>query len=126
MKMTALFLFAIAAACSALYAHQKGAAQERGVTIHNGFLKSQAYLDLSPQSQHAYVMGLLDGWYMAPMFGGPENYKYLTEIEGCVEGMKSSQVAAIIDKYIREHPERWDWDAKDMSYNAMNDACRRR
>ena len=71
-------------------------------------------------------MGLLDGWYMASMFGGPENYRQLMEVQKCVEGMRSSQVAAIVEKYIREHLERWDWDAKDMGYNAMIDACRNR
>jgi hypothetical protein len=46
----------------------------------------------------------------------------LLEIETCVEGMKSSQVAAIIEKYVKDHPEKWNWDLKDTGYNAMLDS----
>jgi hypothetical protein len=126
MKKKALFFLALIAASSLLYAHQKDAPAAKGVTIHNGFLKAQDYLSLSSENQRVYVMGLLDGWYMAPSFGGPENYKLLMETEKCVEGMRASQVAAIVEKHIREHPERWNWDAKDMGYNAMINACRNR
>jgi hypothetical protein len=73
-----------------------------------------------------YAMGLLDGMYMSPAFGAPANNKVLLEIEMCVEGMKSSQVAAIIEKYVKDHPEKWDWDLKDTGYNAMLDGCRNR
>jgi hypothetical protein len=38
--------------------------------------------------------------------------------------MKSSQVAAIIEKYVKDHPEKWDWDLKDAGYNAVLDGCR--
>ncbi len=126
MKKTALIFLALIAASSLLYARQKGAPAPRGVTIHNGFLKAQDYLALAPENQRLYVMGLLDGWYMAPMFGGREDYKYLMEIEKCVEGMKASQVAAIMEKYVKDHPEKWDWDLKDAGYNAMLDGCRNR
>ena len=126
MKKAALFFLAVIAVSSLLRAQQNGAPAARSVIVHNGFLKAQDYLRLSPENQRAYAMGLLDGWYMAPMFGGPENYKHLMEVEECVEGMRSSQVAAIVEKHIREHPEGWDWDAKDLGYDAMIDACRRR
>jgi hypothetical protein len=53
---------------------------------------------MDPELQRLYLMGLLDGWYMAPTFGAPGNTKWLMSIEACVEGMKGSQVAAILDK----------------------------
>ncbi|SRR6266700_2101576 len=108
-------------ACSVLYARQKNP-----MTIHNGFLKADLYLKLSEDSQRAYAMGLLDGMYMAPFFGAPDNDKLLMKFTSCVEGMKSSQVAAIIEKYIREHPERWDWDLKDDGYETILEACQQR
>lgn len=95
----------------------------RSVTIHNGFLKARDYLDLDASSQRAYAMGVLDGMYMAPLFGAPENDKRLLSLASCVEGMKASQVAAIIEKYVRDHPERWHWDLKDAAYSSMREAC---
>ncbi len=68
-------------------------------------------------------MGLLDGIYIAPYFGAPDNNKALVRIATCVEGMKASQVAAIIEKYVRDHPEQSKQDLKDVGYNAMLEAC---
>jgi len=75
------------------------------------------------EAQSAYAMGLLDGFYMAPMFGAPEDSNLLIPICNCVEGMKASQVAAIIEKFIKDHPEQWHWDAKFEGYSAMREAC---
>jgi hypothetical protein len=61
--------------------------------------------------------------YMAPMFGAPDNGKPLISLATCVEGMKASQVAAIIEKFIKDHPEHWHWDLKDQAYSAMREAC---
>jgi len=68
-------------------------------------------------------MGLLDGFYMAPLFGVPDNGKVLISLATCVEGMKASQLAAIIEKYIRDHPEHWHWDLKEQAYSGMRRAC---
>lgn len=51
-----------------------------GPRTHNGFLKEREYLDLGPDGQRAYAMGLLDGFYSAPLFGAPENHKVLIKI----------------------------------------------
>lgn len=93
------------------------------VRIHNGFLKAGDYLDMDSGGQKTYAMGLLDGMYMAPMFGAPDDGKVLVSLATCVEGMKASQVAAIIEKFIKDHPEHWHWDLKDEAYSAMLHAC---
>ncbi len=92
-------------------------------TTHNGFLQAREYLDMDEGGQRAYAMGILDGMYLAPWFGAPDNDKGLVSLATCVEGMKASQVAAIIEKHIRDHPEYWHWDLKDEAYSAMRKAC---
>jgi hypothetical protein len=125
MKRTlAVFLSAVVAS-SILYAQQKGD-DLRDVRIHKGFVKARLYLDFGDDGQRAYAMGLLDGMYMAPAFGAPDNDKVLVRIANCIEGMQSSQVAAIIGKYVRDHPEKWDRDLKDAGYSAVLEACRNR
>jgi hypothetical protein len=115
-KRTGAILFLLAAAANV-------GAPQRSVRIHGGFLKAEAYLHFDNNSKRAYAMGLLDGMYMAPMFHAPDDGKFLVSLERCVEGMRSSQVAAIIEKYIRDHPEHWYLDLKDEGYAAMRQAC---
>jgi len=81
-------------------------------------------LRLDQGRQRVYAMGLLDGMHMAPVLGAPEGNRILMFIARCAEGMKASQIAAIIDKYVRDHPERWHWDLKDAGHSGMLDACR--
>jgi hypothetical protein len=126
MKNTVVAVLLIAGICSVLYAQQNDKGLHRGEPIHNGFLKASDYLEFDAGAQGAYSMGLLDGMYLSPAFGAPASNKVLLEIENCVEGMKSSQVAAIIEKYVKDHPEKWNWDLKDTGYNAMLDGCRNR
>jgi hypothetical protein len=113
-------------AFSAVHARQNKTAVYESHTIHNGFVKAEVFLKFDEANQRAYVMGLLDGMYMAPTFGAPDASKLLLKLTSCVEGMKSSQVAAIMEKYVREHPERWDWDMKDDGYEAIIEACGKR
>jgi hypothetical protein len=77
------------------------------VVTHNGFFRAQDYLGMNPGEQRMYVAGVLDGFYNAPMFGAPDNNELLIRIATCVEGMKTSQVGAIVLKYTNDHPEKW-------------------
>jgi hypothetical protein len=95
----------------------------RGPTTHNGFVKAGDYLEMPNAEQMGYVMGLLDGFYSAPYFGAPENDKVLLTVASCVEGMKASQVVAIIEKRLKDHPEFWHTDLKNEGYQAMFEAC---
>jgi len=113
-------------AISVVYAKQKKPVVQESYLIHNGFVKAELFLKLDEENKRAYAMGLLDGMYMAPAFGAPENSRLLMKLSSCVEGMKASQVAAIMEKYVREHPETWDWDMKDDGYEAMIEACSKR
>ncbi|HEV8412073.1 MAG TPA: hypothetical protein VGQ49_00670 [Bryobacteraceae bacterium] len=118
-----MWIVAIMGSAVALLGLAGRALPQRSVKIHNGFLKAQTYLELTPDDQRAYVMGALDGIYMAPIFGAPENDPGLVSLEACVEGMKGSQVAAIVLKYAKDHPERWNWDLKDVTYSALREVC---
>jgi hypothetical protein len=126
MKRSAVVLFTITVISSVLYAQQSDKGLHRGDPIHKGFLQASQFLEFDKDYQSVYAMGLLDGMYMSPAFGAPASNKVLLEIETCVEGMKSTQVAAIIEKYVKDHPEKWNWDLKDAGYNAMLDGCRNR
>jgi hypothetical protein len=123
MRKVLVGIVSIIIASSVHSAQQENAGSHRGGAIHRGFVKAGDFLEWDENGRNGYAMGLLDGMYMAPAFGAPDNNKVLIDIATCAEGMKSSQVVAIIDKYLRDHPEKWHWDLKDIGYNAMLTAC---
>lgn len=114
----------ISASIVLLFAAANGMSQRTtAVRIHDGFVQAHDYLEMDSEAQKTYAMGILDGFYMAPLFGAPDNNKVLVSITTCVEGMKASQVAAIIEKYVKDHPEHWHLDLKNEAYSGMRQAC---
>ncbi len=64
--MKRLSIFAIVMALAAPAATGAGAK----TIIHGGFVSGKAYLDMPALRKIAYVTGLLDGIFLAPVFGG--------------------------------------------------------
>ena len=96
-------------------------AAERGVLIHNGFGTGQDFLGFSEAGKRGYAMGVINGYIMAPMLGAPE--ARVSRVGRCLENMTDVQVAAIIDKWLREHPERWHYGLHFESWMAVKSMC---
>jgi len=121
-RFVAVVFFMIAIAAVDFAAGQQQSAQEQGVPIHNGFGTGQSFLDdMSPAQQRAYAMGAINGMLLSPMFGASK--AQLHWFESCVENMTDEQVAAIIRKHLRDHPERWHYGLHIESWTAMKAAC---
>ena len=99
---------------------------QSSVHIHNGFLTGQEYLDFDARTQQGYAMGVVDGMLLAPMFGAPSDAAKLKSLANCIEGMSNAQVKAIIDKFLKDHPERWNDPMHAVTYTAMMEACSRK
>ena len=106
-----------------LMAYAIDGASQGQVRMHRGTITAQEYLDMPKGAQKAYVMGLMDGLFLAPMFGAPADNKWRLAIQSCVEGKQVSQLMAIIEKYIKERREYWHADAHFEAYNALSRAC---
>jgi hypothetical protein len=99
---------------------------QEGIYIHNGFLRAEEYMHMNVQSQHDYAMGVVDGMFLAPLFGAPRAWQDGQKIGAfgeCITGMSSTQVAAIVSKFTREHPERWNESMHAVAFTAMTQAC---
>src|SRR5437870_12572295 len=94
---------------------------QRDFRVPNGFLTGQEFLDLPEEAQRAYVMGYVDGLRESVTFGADEGK--VGALHDCLGGMKASQITAIVTKYLREHPEKWHWDAKLIADSALLNAC---
>ena len=93
------------------------------VVIKVGFVTGQAFLELSEVEQRRYVMGVIDGAFLAPFFGAPkERVRWL---ETCAIGMTHSQIAALVRKHLRDAPEVWHLSANVAVYRAFREVCPR-
>ncbi len=115
-RLSVFFCFALAVAGPA-------SGQTGDVVIKDGFITGQAFLNLSQVEQHGYVMGVIDGAFLAPFFGAPkERVRWL---ETCTIGMTDSQIAALVRKRLRDAPEVWHLSASVAVYRAFLNVCPR-
>ena len=91
--------------------------------VFGGFMKAQAFLDMDKENQRSFAMGLVDGVFLAPFFDAPDHGKSLVQMHACVKDMSDVQVAAIIEKYLKDHPETWHLQLNVECLSALRSAC---
>jgi hypothetical protein len=84
------------------------------------FVSAEEYKDESVEQRVAYLSGWLDGSLDAGSFG---NAKTIKALRDCMEGKTIIQVTAIVDKYVRAHPETWDRPAAIEAGKALQGVC---
>jgi hypothetical protein len=62
-------------------------------------MTGQQYLALPANSRAAYVMGLVDGIFIGPLFGASE--AAVIAVQDCLKERNNVQIAAILSKYIQ-------------------------
>jgi Rap1a immunity proteins len=97
------------------------AQEERLIELPMFFVKAQDYPELSEATRKAYTTGLMDGFYASAFFGA--DGKQAAKLAACTKRMDSTQITAIITKYVKEHPDAWHDPLSMLGYNAMNSAC---
>jgi hypothetical protein len=98
--------------------------EDKWVYVNAGFLKMEKYVELQPGEQAVYAAGLVDGMYLAPVLGAPADDKSAVfSIHTCLKDMTNIQVAAIITKYAKDHPEKWHLGANVIGHQALTAVC---
>lgn len=97
------------------------ASQSQEVYIKNGYLTGNTFRAMDEASKNVYAVGLIDGMFLAPMFGAPEIK--LNNLASCTVGMTGQQIVAIFNKYLSDNPERWNQSMHTIGYAAMFRAC---
>jgi hypothetical protein len=92
-----------------------------GVWVPKAFMSGQQYLALPESRRSAYVMGLVDGIFIGPLFGASE--ARIKALQSCLQEHNSVQIAAILSKYIQDQPERWHDGAHALFYSRMVELC---
>jgi hypothetical protein len=91
------------------------------ITIPGYVYTGNDYLEESNSSQQTYLAGIIDGFFGAAMFAAPE--RGLIQVSGCLKGKRTNQLHAIVARYLREHPERWDEPMSILTFNALSTLC---
>jgi hypothetical protein len=89
------------------------------VCVRSSFLTGNEYVKLDKFNKLSYVTGVIDGFSAAPLFGAPANK--VKWYDNCISEMTNGQIVAIIDKYLKEHPEEWHWHMHVLIHNALRE-----
>ena len=95
--------------------------QAQDISIQNGFITGNTFRAMEKASKNVYVTGLLDGMLLAPLYGAPE--KNLQILASCTVNMNGQQLVAIFEKFLTNHPERWNQSMHIIGYSAMHKIC---
>jgi len=116
MKAILFVVFALIGWCPELQAASS-------IAIHNGFLTGEQYRNEGATDQIMYSIGLVDGMLVSPLFGAPDTGK-AEKLGKCTEGMSGSQIVAILNKHLNDHPEEWNQPMHAIAFRTFRDVCK--
>lgn len=89
--------------------------------VPGGFLKAGDFRDLPSDLKEGYAMGFSNGMMASGIMGADGSKVKL--LYDCTDGMSAKQLAAILDKYLKEHPEGWHEPLSVHSFDALLGVC---
>jgi hypothetical protein len=92
---------------------------EHGVKVGKTFIDCNDYLS-NKTSKQAYIMGVIDGLSAGLLIKNEDDFNWL---RSCVVGKASNQIAAIVDLYLKNHPEEWHYYMNVLVYKSLISNC---
>lgn len=90
--------------------------------IHGGFVSGQAYLDMPALRKIAYVTGLLDGMFLAPVFGGTVARQAWFGL--CIDRLGRTGVRDVLVRRLRADARTWSNRNPAKMFRAIRASCR--
>lgn len=92
-----------------------------GPRIVGGYVTGRGYVDMDGLEKKAYLMGLLEGMFLAPAFGGrEENMKWLLD---CTKDVGLTDFRRYLFEYIMKRDELMENQSPLKAYRAVRDLC---
>lgn len=120
--MKRVLVFAIAALLAASTAAGESGPKAK-IYIHGGFVSGKAYLDMPNLRKLAYVTGLLDGMFLAPVVGGTVTRQAWFGL--CVDTLGRPGIRDILVRRLRENDRTWDNRNPAKVYRAIRAGCKK-
>jgi len=89
--------------------------------VPGGFLTAGEFSELPRVEQYGYAMGFVNGMMASGILGADGSNVEI--LDRCTKDMQAKQVAAIIEKYVKDHPEGWHETLAVHSLDALLSAC---
>jgi hypothetical protein len=80
----------------------------------DSFLDGNLYMQQSQEFQFAYIMGVIDGLCHGEFPGGSSS-----PFSKCAKGKPPFQIKALIDKYMKENPQKWHYAMSSLIWVAV-------
>ncbi len=90
--------------------------------IHGGFVSGQAYLDMPNLRKIAYVTGLLDGMFLAPVFGGTVARQAWFGL--CIDTLGRTGIRDVLVRRLSADERTWNNRNPAKIYRAIRAGCR--
>ena len=92
--------------------------------IVGGYVTGKGYMDMDGLEKKAYLMGLLEGMFLAPAFGAPEiSEKWLLD---CTDKVSLNDFRTYLFQYILKRDELHDNQSPLKAYRAIRTLCTER
>ncbi|VWC01264.1 hypothetical protein BLA6993_04856 [Burkholderia lata] len=103
-----------------------GNAQNKPIFLPGGFVDGNGYQTFDPLTKRRYLEGVFDGILYAPAIA-VKDLPRAVKLHDCTAGhsMTDAQIAAIVDKFMADNPERWGEPMSNIAYTAMLLTCRK-
>jgi len=95
--------------------------KDQGVFIEKGFVNGNN-LYSNAFAKEAYITGVMDGFFAGQAINSNKDFFWLKK---CTDGMTNKQITAIVDKYLKNHPEQWHDYMNILVYRSLIDMCPR-
>jgi|ERR1700687_219884 Ssp1 endopeptidase immunity protein Rap1a len=98
-------------------------------SLSSGAMSGKEWRGLSDFNRSTYVAGVLDGWQAIqltlPSGAGRYQFDQFGRLPACAvgNGMATGQTNAIVEKYMKDHPDEWQLSMPFLIVKAMNSAC---
>jgi hypothetical protein len=93
------------------------------ISVTPGFVTGDTFRSLDPDDKAMYAMGLVDGYYAAPLLAnGQADVDWLS---ACLTGIRPDQIVAILDNYLEDNPLIWSAGMNGSASVALQGACKK-
>ena len=93
------------------------------VLISQGWVTGQYFLSLNEGQKSGMAAGIISGLFMSPLMGGSERGDEIVALHECTHGMSIGQLSGVLEKYVRDHPERWNYPIAVLAVQSMRSVC---
>jgi hypothetical protein len=91
------------------------------VSVGNGFRNGEALVHMSDHDLGFYVEGSIDAVQGAMLFGA--TLACFSAINACIANKTNEQLAAMVRKYLNDHPDQWHMGGPIIIYDAIFREC---